>query len=281
MHKFNVVLLFVVLLSQAAIAQGILSGNIIDVETSQPIPYVNIGIVELMKGTVSDDEGSFSLTYNSRDDVISFSAIGYEPIKISVQELLDRKSVTLTPVRYELEEITVQEKALGKLKNLGYNLKKRGQSVGFGSTQLGTEIGGLIIIDRETIIYSAHFTFNHVNADSLLFRVNIYEMKDGQPLRNLVPENVLIAAPDQPGTISVNLSPYNIVTDQNVLLSLEWVKAVTLEKNEIQGVSLRANRTMRKPNAWFRSTSLAPFVKMDQFVKYNLGFYVQARQVKK
>jgi len=281
MHKFNVVLLFVVLLSQAAIAQGILSGNIIDVETSQPIPYVNIGIVELMKGTVSDDEGSFSLTYNSRDDVISFSAIGYEPIKISVQELLDRKSVTLTPVRYELEEITVQEKALGKLKNLGHNLKKRGQSVGFGSTQLGTEIGGLIKIDRETIIYSAHFTFNNVSEDSLLFRVNIYEMEDGKPFRNLVPENVLVAAPDQPGTISVNLSSYNIVTDQNVMLSLEWVKAVTLEKNEIQGLSIRADKTMRNPNAWFRSTSLAPFVKMEHFVKYNLGFYVEARQVKK
>ena len=262
-------------------AQNLLSGQVVDAETHEPIPYVNIGIIELMKGTVSDDNGSFSLHYNSEDDIISFSAIGYEGLKKSVNELLLNETISLKPVRYELDEITVQEKALGKLKNLGYNLKKRGESVGFGSTQLGTEIGALIAIDRETIIYTANFTFNRTSDDSLLFRVNLYEIENGNPGKNLIPENLLVTTPNESGTISVNLSKYNIVTEKDVLLSLEWIKSVSLEGMEIQGVTFRAYKNRRSPNAWFRSTSLAPFMKMDQFVKYHLGFYVEARQVKK
>ena len=193
--------------------------------------------------------------------------------------MLKKNAIQLTPATYEMEEIVVQEKALGKMKNLGYKLEKRGQSVGFGSTQLGTEIGGLIEIDRETIIYQAFFTVNNTSEEELLFRVNLYEFENGNPVRNLIPENVIIAAPKEPGTFSVNLTKYNIVTEKDVLLSLEWVKAVSVEQDEIQGIAFRAAKSRRSPNMYMKFTSLAPFRKMDEFVKYHLGFYVTARQV--
>lgn len=279
--KAHSILIPLLLISYSVFSQNSISGDVIDAETNQPIPYVNIGIVELMKGTVSNSEGAFTLGYDGEDDVVSFSAIGYEPAKKSVEDLLANNEVSLQPVRYELDEITVEEKALGRIKEMGHNLKKRGQSIGFGSTLLGTEIGGLIDIDRETIIYSAHFTFNHTGNDSLLFRVNLYEMNSGKPGRNLIPENVLFSPPKEPGTVKVDLREFDLVTDKSVLLSVEWIEAVSLDKQEIQDISFRADRKMRRPNTWYRSTSQAPFIKMDQYVKYDIGFYLTAQQVKK
>lgn len=269
------------LIAFSGYSQNTVSGSIIDAKTKEPIPYVNIGIIKLMKGTVSDDSGVFMLSYKSEKDTVTFSAIGYGAVTRTVAELMENGEVLLSPVLYELEEITVQKKALEGVTELGYNLRKRGESVGFGSTQLGTEIGGLLEIDRETIIYSAHFTFNNTSKDGLLYRVNIYEMENGKPLKNLIPENVLLETPYEPGTVSVNLSKYNIITEKDVLLSLEWVKAVPLSEDEIQDITFRVDKTRRNPNTWFRSTSFAPFVKFDEFVKYNLGFYITAQQVKK
>ncbi|MAL17094.1 MAG: hypothetical protein CL670_06150 [Balneola sp.] len=279
--KCTSILFTFLLITNIAYSQNTITGQVIDAETGQPIPFVNIGIVELLKGTVSTQNGAFTLGYNGESDEVSFSAIGFEPAKRTVKELLANSAVMLQPVRYELDEITVEEKALGRIKDMGFNLKKRGHSIGFGSTLLGTEIGGLIDIDRETIIYSAHFIFNHTGNDSLLFRVNLYEMENDKPGRNLIPENVLFNPPKEPGTATVDLRKFDLVTDKSVLLSVEWVEAVSLDNQEIQDISFRADRKMRRPNTWYRSTSLAPFMKMDQYVKYNIGFYLTAQQVKK
>ncbi|MDR9415306.1 MAG: carboxypeptidase-like regulatory domain-containing protein [Gracilimonas sp.] len=262
-------------------AQKIVSGSVQHSEEKTVIPYVNIGIIKLMRGTVSDDLGRFSLNYETIKDTVTFSAIGFQPKKLVISELLKSGIVQLEPKMYTLEDLTIREKALSEIRELGNNIRKKERSIGFGSTMLGTEIGGLIEIDRETLIYSAHFIFNNTGEDSLMFRVNLYEMRDGKPFRNLLPENVLFLAPENPGLVSVDLREYELVIDKDVILSVEWVKAVSLDTGDIQQISFRAKRKLRKPNTWFRSTSLVPFVKMDQFVKYDIGFYLTAQQVKK
>ncbi|MEQ8524496.1 carboxypeptidase-like regulatory domain-containing protein [Gracilimonas sp.] len=269
------------LLSTLSFSQEKVTGIVQDAETGKAVPYVNIGIISLMKGTVSNAEGKFSLGYTAEIDSVTFSAIGYETDTFSIKDILADEVILLNPATYNLDEITVKEKALGRIKELGYNLNKKRQSISFGSTLLGTEIGGLIEIDRQTLIYSAHFIFNHTGDDSLLFRVNLYEMNGDKPVRNLITENELFRAPKEPGTVLVNLRGYDIVTEENVLLTVEWIEAVSLNNSEIQDISFRADRTMRKPNTWFRTTSQAPLLKMDQFVKYNIGFYLTAQQVKK
>lgn len=270
--------IFIVGFWQLSIAQGQVDGVVLDADTNEPVPYVNIGIIEQMRGTVSNKGGQFNLRFESDADSVLFSAIGFQSVKSSIRDLLNASSVRLQKTTYEMEEIVINQRALGNLKELGYNLRKRGHSIGFGSTQLGTEIGGLIEIDRETVIYSARFIFNKTGDDKLLFRVNVYEFENGEPINNLVPENILVSSPEEPGTLSVDLSDYTIVTDKDVLLTLEWVEAVSLDGNEIQNVSFRSDRTRRNANVYLKSTSHAPFMKIDQFIKYHLGFYVTARQ---
>lgn len=279
-HTWAILLLFA-LGSTGLSAQYVVSGIVQHSVEGSGIGYVNIGIPHLMRGTVSDSVGKFDLNYASPEDTVYLSAIGFQKKKVQVADLISDSMVSLEPDIYELGEISVIEKGLEKSRELGFNIKKRRQSIGFGSTQLGTEIGALIEIDRETMIHSAHFIFNRVGSDSLLFRVNLYEMGTNEPLRNLLPENVLFMAPDTVGIKSVDLTDYALITDNDVLITLEWVDAVSVGDGKLQDISFRADRVRRNPNAWFRTTSHTPFKEMKEFVSYRLGFYLVGQQISK
>lgn len=258
-------------------AQQVVKSMVVDRDTGEAIPYVNIGFTIFMQGTVSNAEGAFSISYRSLKDTLSFSAIGYQRIDIRVEDLLQLPEVLLSPEVYDLGEVQVEAEPYGPIKDFGIRLQKRGQSVGFGSTQLGTEIAALIPIEKPTVLYSAHYVINHVNKEPLLLRLNIYEMKDGVPGSNILPENVLIEAPEEKGEIIVDLMPYDLMVGGDVLLSLEWIEGVQVEGS--QGITFRARNVRRRPNMWFRNGSLSPIQPMDQIVKMQLGFFLRGQQL--
>ena len=53
---------------------------VLDNTTGQPIPYVNIGFIEKSLGTVSNEEGKFTLTYHEDiiggKELLQFSTLG-------------------------------------------------------------------------------------------------------------------------------------------------------------------------------------------------------------
>lgn len=82
-------LLLLILLSQFIFAQNTidLNGQIIDSESGQVIPYVNIGLPAKNIGTVSNEEGMFNLYAQeavSDTDIIQISSIGYKTKQIKL-----------------------------------------------------------------------------------------------------------------------------------------------------------------------------------------------------
>jgi hypothetical protein len=256
------------------LAQSTLDGTTLNEETGEPLPYVNIGIPSLGTGTVSDASGIYRLSYTSETDSVLFSAIGFESALRSVSDLLRNPDIRLTPALYEMEELVVTGTAAEASDIYGHRLRRRGDNIGFGSTQLGTEIGAQIEISRPVLLRSAHFQVYRAGADSLLFRVNLYSLDERLDGQNLIPENVILPAPSEPGILSVDLEPYDIVVEEDVLLSLEWVEAVNVPEDELQNISFRADRTGRNPNMLLKSTSHAPFRSYSDLVPYRLGFYL-------
>ena len=62
-------------------AQYDLIGQVLDAATKEPLPYVNIGLINKNIGTVSDDYGYFELGVNAQlnaQDTLLFSMIGFE-----------------------------------------------------------------------------------------------------------------------------------------------------------------------------------------------------------
>ena len=100
------ILLFlsVLLLPVAAWAQEVtLQGCVMDAETGEPLPYVNIYSAEGNR-TLSNDKGDFKLM-TDENSAVTFSCIGFE--KKTIQASSEPRIVRLKPYTSSLKEVTI------------------------------------------------------------------------------------------------------------------------------------------------------------------------------
>lgn len=209
-------------------AKHAVQGTIVNAETGEHIPYVNVGVLGQNIGTVSDRNGNFSLELNEQQlaDTLRFSCIGYQRLVISLQQfVLEKKIIKLRTEQNELQEIIIAAKGL-KSRVIGNRTRSKFISTPFGYRQLGAEIGIKIPI-RNTPTYVDSFNFyvpyNQLQGKAI-FRLNIYSIKDNKAFHNLLKENILVeVGPGQTGKIVLPLRQYNIILKDDVIVSLEWV----------------------------------------------------------
>jgi TonB-linked SusC/RagA family outer membrane protein len=100
-------------------AQEIVSGTITDT-AGTPIPYVNIQLTGTNKGTISNEEGTYSLSITNSLGVLKFSALGYETQNVPLNNIgiID---VTLLESSEQLNEVVLTALGLKReTKELGY-----------------------------------------------------------------------------------------------------------------------------------------------------------------
>ncbi len=100
-------------------AQETVSGTITDA-VGTPIPYVNVQLSGTNKGTISNEEGKYSLTNPNLLGVLKFSVLGYETQNIPINNIgiID---VTLLESSEQLNEVVLTALGLKReTKELGY-----------------------------------------------------------------------------------------------------------------------------------------------------------------
>lgn len=87
----------------------IINGTVVDKNTNDPIPFVNIAVTGTYYGTVSNASGKFVLYLpnNLKNDTITFSCIGYETFKLRSLQNSNTLNIKLTPYTCQIKEITV------------------------------------------------------------------------------------------------------------------------------------------------------------------------------
>lgn len=89
-------------------AQNIeISGIVIDADTKEPIPFVNIALKEIYKGTASNDLGEFYFKIDSLPTVLVISHLSYEPIEI-IAKNQDRIVIELAPGKLLMDELVIK-----------------------------------------------------------------------------------------------------------------------------------------------------------------------------
>lgn len=206
-----------------------ITGKIVETPSGQAVPYASIGIVGKNVGTVSGNDGSFSLTIpDGADGTLRVSALGYAPFETSVAEfrqLGQNTVIRLKPDVKALKEVTVRHFAhAAEWGNTNINRKQR-VDAGFVNNKLGNELGMVIKARQKPVKlmkFKAQVAYNRY--EEMRFRLNVYAMKDGLPGESLLTDNIIVTSTIRKGVLEVDLSDYGIVAEGDFFISLEWIE---------------------------------------------------------
>ncbi len=228
-HTLAVISIFILFIFTGSVrlyAQNF-SGQIFDNKTKQPIPYVNVGIPNKGFGTVSDDNGNFSILLDDKynNDSIKISMIGYKPISLKVQDAKNQygnisAKFYMNENSYELNEVVIRPI---KYKTTIVGNKDLGQPcVSFiGDTTKSNEnyeVGTLISIKKQpTFIDNIKFGVCHNDFDSIIIRINIYTKTN----ENILKHPIYVTVKKEDKTVTIDTKKYNIEVEDNFIIAFE------------------------------------------------------------
>lgn len=205
-------------------------GKLICKETNQPIIFANIGVLNQNLGTVTDQNGNFSLKVGSEFDNndIKISSIGFVSSTMSVidfkKEVANTQTLFLRKAQTDLQEVVVRNKKL-QTAILGNNLGQKTVSAGFVNNVLGNEIGIKIKINKKpTFIEAFQAVVDYYKFENLKFRINIYDLKKGLPNNNILTENMIVSSQIKKGLMTIDLSNYNLMVTEDFFISIELIE---------------------------------------------------------
>lgn len=268
----TILVILICIFSQSIYGQINVVGTISSTQTDRPLPYVNIGIYNKDKGTVSNENGEFELyipdTYIN--DTIKISSIGFETKVFAVKDFIkiisENGNLSLSEKEIELQEVLVSNKKL-KEKVIGNKTKSRMMRGGFKNSELGNELGIKIKIKRSpTYInkFRANLTSN--TGEEMKFRLNFYDINKGLPDDRIIDESIIFKIDAKEGLFTLDLSQYDIIVEDDFFLTLELIENKGPKESEIFfSAGLLGNATVT------RLTSQAKWEKLGMI---GIGFSV-------
>lgn len=88
---------------------------------------------------------------------------------------------------------------------------------------MGAEIGRKFNLPKAACRLEKYRFYLQSNFESVKFRVNLYSLKG---MENLLPQNIYYATMGKVnGWIEVDLTPYDIVINEDVVVSIQWIES--------------------------------------------------------
>lgn len=280
MYRKTFLFLFAFLLCIPVLnAQYILQGRIIDALTKEPLPFVNIGVLKKELGTVSNEDGFFFLEVPDvfAKETLRFSMIGFDERDFQVADLeailLSNNTLVLAEQTTFLEEVVLTAEKKWDTRVSGNATTSKLLITGFTSNQLGNEIA-LFVKVKKTPAYIEGIQFSVVENiyPEVRFRVNVYSSEYRFPDGNILKENIFVTLKQSEGIISVDLKEYDILVDDDVFISLEWID------EDLGSEGLWFSAGVFGKSIYARSTSQAEWKKQRGL---SLGMSVNLREASK
>lgn len=232
----NLGLLFLpVLLPFMVPAQVSISGKVTD-QTGRPIPFANIGFVGTSIGTVSTVTGEFELILDeTRQDgsLLRFSCMGYEAEELAISQAVstDQLHIKLKETTLVLQEMIVKSGGL-QTKEYGNKDEKTSMKTNLAISErpnmnLGAQIGRKFRLgSRANFVSKLKFYVGYNNFDSLLIRVNFYDLESGKPSKNLNQRPIIRPViAHKRGWVTFDLENENLVLSGTIVAAIEWIGA--------------------------------------------------------
>jgi len=208
-------------------------GQVSDSKTNAKIPFVSIGIIDADIGTVSDEEGNYSLEIPKKcaKDTLTISCIGYETQHIPILTIGNKEKIQLNPTSKVLNEVLVESTSFSKKIDLGIQ-KTSGHQFGFVNGKgAGAEAARLMKLKKDTKIFLNEVAV-FVDSDSPIeFLVNIYEQDNitGLPGNIIMTKTLHVTSKSMKGWFVANLNNQQIIIDHSFFVSFQWVNDIVNE----------------------------------------------------
>jgi len=228
----------------------LIEGHVYDSRSKEPIPYVNLSILNTLKGTSTDDKGHFFVEVPEAflGKQVHISALGYEDQIITVENVKNAGQVFLKEAAFELEEVVISDE-LGNSEVLN---PISSYSVTSGFTSSSTpwvlalyfpNIGAKQKMVEKVMIYFQQTPGARTDA---IFRLRIYDVDSvtGAPGNDLLRESLILNTPADKAHVSADLSDYQILAPRSgIYIGLEWLFV---------------------PYNWYKSVNIDPISKEKQ-----------------
>ncbi len=229
-------LLFLLCGANLGFSQILIRGHVVDHTSKLPIAFTNIGIEKTAIGTLSNEDGSFSIRIPEQliKDTLIFSAIGYTISKKQIQALTNSDFIIeLQEQTIQLEEVTITQK---KEKNKTFELGNK--SVGGGTLETDTLYTGavmaLLIENENSVQKDLHFPIYLEKASLRIFRNNlpsfrirlrIYSIDKAskQPSEDLLRKSIVLESSMKNGWLTFDLSELKFVVTEPFFIAFERI----------------------------------------------------------
>jgi hypothetical protein len=220
-------------LTLEAFPQLLIRGKVLDQATQQPLGYANIGILGTPVGTLTNVDGSFTLSIHPRylQDSLVFSALGYGRKSLPVSLVLTQSTI------YLAERITI----LPRIDIVGHQgpwkaIHLGNEHVNTGwlendSLYAGAAMALLIDMAGQPIEYPYYLTKARLRIwkntlPTFKARIRLYDLDSlsGLPGKDLLHQSIILTTTIRQGWLSVDLSSYALMLSKSrFFLAFEWI----------------------------------------------------------
>jgi hypothetical protein len=224
-------------------------GKVLD-ENGMPLSYVNIGVPGKNAGTLSDPDGSFTITVPAalENDSLHFSSVGFATRKIAVRNASENLAVQLTISDVMLREVIVSGKKIAtRTARLGWMGGKDG-ILPLDTIQGGGAVALMVESPRMPIyIEKLQVRLMYNSKETLTLRLHFFEYDSllDRPGAELLTKEIMLRENKRFGWARFDLSEYNITLNRNkFFVAFEWIDDQQTRSRMLTG--LRAWESWKK-----------------------------------
>lgn len=266
----RIFLFILILLVQISASGQIISGKLTD-KNQKSLPYVNIGVVGLNKGTISSFNGMYRINISGvdNDKILRFSSVGFESVEFKIGELKSKQieslNVTLKKRIFEIEEVVVKP---DNEKPLFIGSKKAGKMAWVWSEAInGAEIGTLFRNDKTIFLDKFHFHIRKNYCDSILYRIKIYDAENEYPTEIINTKDIKFVSKTKKGWDTIDISVYNITIDTDFIITLETLESWTSGNYRTTHLSVG---NAKGALSYSRASSMAPWQEFGNQMSFKI-----------
>lgn len=203
---------------------GQISWVVVNAETLEPIPYVNIQVENVKEGFSTDLNGRFKINEVMGDNIV-FSAIGFETYKEELKWISD--TVFLDPIAYPLEEVEIlseddKELEIGDIDGpkLSYSYNNC-----LGSDIIANYFPFYTQYVKTPYLKEITFWFDDQKAKDPIVNIRVYSSdKVGYPSKPLIDKNLIIEVSKHRKKHTLDLQNHYIKFPKDGLfIAIEWL----------------------------------------------------------